>query len=211
MSLTQYIPGPAYRIQTSRLLIRCWEPKDAVMLHAALVLNLDHLLPWMEWAKQEPLDLQARIDLLRMWRGNFDHDLDYEYGIFNPIGTQLIGACGLHTRLGKDVRGIGYWIHKGQLNQGFATEAASALTRVANEVDHVIRVEINCEPDNLASASIPRKLGFTHEATFHHRIMDGYGKLHDSMTWTLFSENYPTSWAAKARIEAFDAVGRNIL
>mgnify|MGYP006158626091 CR=1 FL=1 len=33
------------------------------------------------------------------------------------------------------------------------------------------RVEIHCDPANVRSASVPRKLGFRHEATLHRRAV----------------------------------------
>jgi RimJ/RimL family protein N-acetyltransferase len=123
----------------------------------------------------------------------------------------LLGCTGLHTRLGQGAREIGYWIHKNQINQGFATEATAALTKVAFEVDHVKRVEIHCDPKNIRSASIPRKLGFIHEATLKHRIVFPSGKSSDSMIWTLFAEDYLTSPSSKSIIQAFDAFGRRII
>ena len=119
------ISGPAYRILTQRLVITYMEPRFADMLGAAIVESLPHLLPWMPWAKNWPLNFQERIELLRLWRGNFDLGLDFEYAIFNSAETILLGAAGLHTRHGPCIRGIGYWIHKDHINQGFTTESAS--------------------------------------------------------------------------------------
>jgi len=211
MTSSDPIPGPAYRIQTARLVIRCLQPKDAILLSMALEQSLDHLLPWAPWAKQEPLSLQSRIELLREWRGNFDLSLDFEFGIFDPAESLVLGCARLNPHQGNEMREIGYWIHKDHINQGFATECSAALTRVAFEIDHVKRVEIHCDPKNVRSAAIPRKLGYVHEATLHDRAMDTDGKLRDCMIWTLFSENYPTSPASKAQIEAFDAMGRKII
>jgi RimJ/RimL family protein N-acetyltransferase len=205
------IPGPAYRINTPRLLIRCPEPADAPALDLAIKLSLDHLLPWMLWAKQEPVSLDERIEFLRCSRGNFDLANDFGYLIFNLSETLLLGGTGLHTWLGRDTREIGYWIHKYHTHQGYATEVASALTRVAFEVDHVRRVEIHCSPKNTYSAAIPKKLGFIHEATLHNRAEDVSGNLRDTMIWSLFEENYPASPAASLAIQAFDVIGRRIL
>lgn len=211
MSLSTSIPGPAYRIITPRLVIKCLEPRHAIVWGAAIEESLAQLLPWMPWAKEWPLSLDDRIELLRKWRGNFDLGLNFEYAIFSLDETTLLGAAGLHTRNGPGVHGIGYWIHKDHFNQGFATEVVGALTKVAFEIDHVRRVEILCDPENIASASIPRKLKFTHEATLHHRIEMSPGNFRDSMLWSLFEENYLSSPAAYAEITAFDAIGRRIL
>lgn len=209
--MTTLIPGPAYRIIAPHLVIRCPEPNDAVALDFAIQQNLDHLLPWMTWAKQEPVSLEQRIQFLRHSRGNFDLDRDFGYLIFNLSETMVLGGTGLHTRLGMDAREIGYWIHKDQINRGYGTEVAAALTKVAFEIDHVKRVEIHCSPKNMRSAAIPRKLGFIHEATLHNRIEDVDGEMRDSMIWSMFIENYPSSPAAALELQAFDAIGRQII
>ena len=203
------IPGPAYRVVTSRLVIRCWEPADAPLLKAAIDASIEHLLPWMPWAANEPTDIDTKIALIRRFRGQFDLGQDFTYGIFDREETQALGGTGLHTRLGSDAREIGYWVRADGINRGVATETAGALTRVAFEVDKLDRVEIHCDADNVRSASVPRKLGFTHEATLRRRRVGG--KVRDTMVWTLLADEYPTSHAAQIEIEAFDVIGRRIL
>ena len=208
MIATTQIPGPAYRVVTSRLVIRCWEPADAPLLKAAIDASIEHLLPWMPWAAAEPTDIDTKIALIRRFRGQFDLGQDFTYGIFDREETQALGGTGLHTRLGSDAREIGYWVRADGINRGVATEAAAALTRVAFEVDKLDRVEIHCDADNVRSAAVPRKLGFTHEATLRKRRVGG--KVRDTMLWTLLEDEYPTSHAAQIEIEAFDVIGRRL-
>ena len=200
--------GPAYRIETPRLVLRCWNPGDGILLKNAIDASLDHLRPWMPWASGEPTDLNAKIATLRYFRGRFDLNQDYVYGIFDPEETMVLGGTGLHTSLGPNAREIGYWIHAGHINQGFATEVSAALTRVAFEIDQVDRVEIHCDPANVRSASVPRKLGYIHEATLRRRTMLEDGKLRDTMVWTLLEEEYPASVAARMKIKAYDAANQ---
>ncbi|MBS3785017.1 MAG: GNAT family N-acetyltransferase [Anaerolineae bacterium] len=209
--MSNQLPGPAYRIETRRLIVRCWQPTDAALLKAAIDASLDHLRPWMPWAEDEPQDLSAKVERLRSWRGKFDLDRDFVYGIFDPDEKDVLGSSGLNTRVGEGAREIGYWIHVDYINQGLATEVAAALTKVAFEVDGVLRVEIHCDPQNVRSAAVPRKLGFVHEATLRERTTDAQGERRDSMIWTLFADEYPGSRPQKAKIEAYDAVGRRIL
>ena len=140
----------------------------------------------------------------------FDLGQDYVYGIFNPEETRLLGGTGLHTRLGESELEIGYWIDKDHVNQGLVTESTSALIKVAFEIVHVHRLEIHCDPGNVASAAIPRKLGFTHEGTLRAktRFLDLWS---DSMIWGLLEHEYADSPASKAEIEVFDAVGHRLL
>ena len=204
------IPGPAYRIHTKRLVLRCWHPADAPLLKAAIDASVEHLLPWMPWAADEPQPLQAKVDLLRRFRGEFDLGHNFVYGVLNRDETEVLGGTGLHPRGGTGALEIGYWIHVAHINQGLATELATALTKVAFLVHEVDRVEIHCDPQNVRSAAVPAKLGFAHEATLGRRIKTGDGAYRDTMIWTLFASQYPGSIAAQADIEAFDAMGRNI-
>ncbi len=203
--------GPAYRIHTRCLVLRCWHPADAPLLQAAIAANLEHLRPWLPWAQHEPEALQAKIERLRQYRGAFDLGQDFVYGLFNREETEVLGSSGLHTRVGAGAREIGYWVHKDVLNRGLATEATAGLTQVAFAVDHVARVEIHCDPANVRSLAVPRKLGFCHEATLRHRARTPDGRPRDTMIWTLLAHEYPTSPAAAADIEAFDVMGRRLL
>jgi RimJ/RimL family protein N-acetyltransferase len=74
----------------------------------------------------------------------------------------------------------------------------------------VERLEIHCSVENLASAAIPRKLGYQHEAT---RRGLGYmnGQATDSMIWTLFADAYPNTPSASMQIRAYDVVGNSLL
>lgn len=200
--------SPAYRIHTQRLVVRCWHPGDALLLSTAIAQSLEHLRAWMPWAHEEPKDLQQRMDWLRQSRGKFDLGQNFTYGIFNLDETQVLGGTGLHSGVGNDALEIGYWIHAHHINQGLATEAAAALTKVAFEVNQVARVEIHCDPTNFRSAAVPRKLGFTHEATLRQRVENHEGRKRDSMIWSLFAEDYPTSKAAATVAEVFDGMGK---
>jgi RimJ/RimL family protein N-acetyltransferase len=211
MNNAEMLRGPAYRIETQRLVLRCWDPVDAPLLKQAVEQSLDHLLPWMPWARHEPEELQIKIDRLRRFRGQFDLGQDYIYGIFNADETAVLGGTGLHTWGGIGAREIGYWIHKDYLNQGLATEVSAALTKIAIEIECMNRVEIHCVTDNVRSAAVPRKLGFTHEATLRERIPGDDGQLNDMMIWTILASEYPNSPAASAEIKAFDAIGRQLL
>lgn len=204
-------PGslPAYRIVTPRLVLRCWEPSDAPLMKAAVDSSIEHLRPWMPWASAEPEELQKKIDLLRHFRGQFDLGVDFVYGIFNEDESMVIGGTGLHTRVGEGAREIGYWIRAEQIGQGYAAEAASGLTRVGFEAAKLRRIEIHCDAANVRSASVPRKLGYTHEATLRRRIA-GRDSDHDQMVWTMLADEYPGSPASQLPVAAFDVVGRRI-
>ena len=203
--------GPAYRIESERLVIRCYNPKDALYLQKAVQESVEHLRPWMPWVKDEPEELKVKIERLRLFRADFDLSKNYIYGVFDPNETELVGGTSLHPRVGSNAFEIGYWTHVNHVNKGYATEISAALTKVAFEIEHVNRVEIHCDPKNIISATIPKKLGYVYEATLRNRSESIEGELIDSMIWSIIREEYLKSPAAKAKIVAYDVFGNLII
>jgi RimJ/RimL family protein N-acetyltransferase len=210
--------GPAYRIESDRLVARCWRLGDAPALRRALEDNAQHLRPWIPFMADEPRSLRETAEWLREQRGEFDQDVAYRYGLFlRAEETVLVGSVSLFKRVGPGGREVGYWIHKDHTGTGFATEAASMMVRLAFEVDdpvdvdQVDRVEIHCDPNNQASWGVGVKLGFQHEATLKRRFTDTKKNLTDTMIWTLFAADYAESPASHLAMRAFDLLGGELV
>jgi RimJ/RimL family protein N-acetyltransferase len=200
---------PPYRLVTERLVLRCWEPRDAALLKDAVDSSIEHLRPWMPWVVHEPQTVEEKVELLRGFRGRFDLGQDFIYGIFDRDESEVAGGTGLHTRIGEDAFEIGYWIAAGQAGKGLGTEATAALTRAAFELTDVERIEIRCDPANERSRAIPRKLGYVEEATLRRRLH--YPEVRDVVVYTLFRDDYPATPSAAAAVEAYDAAGKRVL
>jgi RimJ/RimL family protein N-acetyltransferase len=200
---------PPYRIVTERLVLRCWEPRDAPLLKEAVDSSIEQLLPWMPWAPDEPQTLEEKVELLRLFRGKFDLGEDFVYGIFTRDESEAAGGTGLHTRIGPEAFEIGYWIRASRAGAGLGTEATAALTRAAFELTDVERIEIRCDPDNERSRAIPRKLGYREEATLRGRLH--YPELRDVVVYSLFRDDFGSSPAADTLVEAYDAAGTRLL
>ena len=203
--------GPAYRIESERLVIRCYNPKDAQLLQKSIQESVEHLRPWFPWVKTEPEELQIKIERLRVFRADFDLNKQYIFGVFDLKETELIGGTGLHPRVGLNAFEIGYWVNVHHVNKGYATEFSAALTKVAFEIENVDRVEIHCDPQNTKSAAIPKKLGYIYEATLRNRTETIEGEPSDSMIWSIWKEDYLKSPTTKVKITAYDAFGNTII
>ena len=145
-------------IETPRLLVRRWALDDVPSLADAITANLEHLRPWMPWIAHEPLARREREALVRSWDDAADAGGDSVYGIF--LDGTIIGGCGLHHRHGPGTADIGYWIDVDHIGQGYASEAAQALTDVALAAPGIERVEIRHDRANLASGRVPARLGY---------------------------------------------------
>jgi len=203
-------PPAPYRIETERLVIRCWEPRDALLLKDALDSSLEHLRPFMDWVNDEPEPVEAKAERLRGFRSLFDTGESFVMGIFDPAEEHVLGGTGLHPRIGPGGLEIGYWVRASATRRGIATQAAAALTRVGFDVCKADRIEIRIEPRNQASFGVPRKLGFVEEATLRRRL-PGHraGPLRDVTIFTLFREDFDPAMAPELR--AFDARGERLV
>jgi len=198
-----------YRIDTPRLVLRCWSPEDAQLAKLAEDESRDHLRPFMLWADRAPEPINDVVDKLRLFRSWFDTGEDFLFGAFSKDApSRCIGGAGLHPRAGKGGIEIGYWTHVDHLRKGIATEMAGALTRAAFEIGRMRWVEIRCASTNVGSAGIPPKLGFTHEATLEDRLTLASGEVDDALVFTLLARNYPASAAKRIPFAPFDGSGR---
>ena len=71
-------------------------------------------------------------------------------------------------------------------------------------------MEIRCDPVNVKSAAIPRKLGFRLEATLRAVTPSPEG-LRDAMVWTMLDDELAGTPAAALPVEGYDAIGRRLL
>jgi RimJ/RimL family protein N-acetyltransferase len=174
-------------IATPRLLLRCWEPRDAPLLKDAIDCSLPELQQWMPWASSEPSPVGSLAERIGKFRRAFQSGQDWTYGVFDPGETMVLGGAGLHRRTEPGRLEIGYWIRSSAAGSGLATEAAAALVDVAFRVHHVEAVEIRCDADNARSAAVPRRLGFEHVATLASDRIGRDGGVHDTMVWQLIA------------------------
>ncbi|WP_405016750.1 GNAT family N-acetyltransferase [Kitasatospora sp. NBC_00070] len=133
---------------------------DADPLNEAVVANLDHLRPWMAWAAEAPTPELSR-DLAQAGVTAWDEGTDFMYlaGLDGQPGS-VVGAFGLHGRIGPGALEIGYWVSAGHTRRGIATAAAARLTEVALALPGITRVEIRCDEGNQLSAAVPQRLGY---------------------------------------------------
>ncbi len=200
-----------YRVVTDRLVLRCWTPRDAPAIKAAIDESLEHLRAWMPWAHDEPTELPDMVERLQGFRADFDRGEQFVYGFLDRAG-EVAGGGGLHRRVGDGALEIGYWIHVGRLRRGLAAEATAALTRVAFDVCGVERVEIHVDARNAPSAGVPRRLGYLEEATLRRRLppCPPAAPSGDVTIFSLLEEEYRASPLAAFPLEAYDALGERV-
>jgi RimJ/RimL family protein N-acetyltransferase len=150
---------PPERIEIDELVLRRYVPADVMALHEAHLVSYEHLKPWMPWSAEPPKIEDEETFVARSATG-WAAGTDCNYGIFDAGDGILLGALGIHARVGPEALEIGYWVHVDHTGKGVITRAAAAVTRVIVEIDGIERVEIHCDAANKPSAAVPRRLGY---------------------------------------------------
>jgi ribosomal-protein-serine acetyltransferase len=145
----------AEELTAGPVVLRRWRPGDTDVLYRAVSESLEHLAPWMAWAAYGYSTADAAAYVARsgeLWGTDFD------YAMIAPGGA-VAGSCSLMSRIGGGGLEIGYWVHPGHTRRGYATAVAAALATEAFRIG-AERVEIVHDVANVASRSIPLRLGF---------------------------------------------------
>jgi ribosomal-protein-serine acetyltransferase len=153
---------PAEHLTQGAVTLRRWRAADAELVLSLVRESLDHLRPWMPWARSD-YSLADATGYLQLAETQWAEATAFQYLIV-ANGTPA-GSAGLMARIGAGGLEIGYWVHPDHTGQGVATAAAAALTEAALQLPGIDRVEIHHDAANLASERVPVKLGYRHVAT----------------------------------------------
>jgi RimJ/RimL family protein N-acetyltransferase len=202
----------AHRVETVRLILRVPHADEAPLYLEAIAASIDHLRPWLMWAQAEQT-VESQRERLGKIRKAFEAGENCAYTIRERETGRMLGAMGLHPRIGPGGREIGYWLRADATGRGLATEASAALARVAFEHCGDDRVEIHMEPRNERSAAVPRRLGFTCVETREKDMTWPDGRPRDTMVWRMTAAQFPATEAhVRSRgCNAFDTRGASLL
>lgn len=153
------------RTTVDDLVIRRWTEDDAPALDAAVKANLEHLRSRMAWTAAEPLELEARRQLIADWNDAwFDGGDEVVLGVWRD--DQVVAGTGLHRRGWPDGLEIGFWVAEACQGQGIATRVSAALADLVFAETDLDAVYLANDVENTASRRVSEKLGFTHLGQF---------------------------------------------
>jgi RimJ/RimL family protein N-acetyltransferase len=177
------VAAPPERVEAGRVILRRLQASDAGAIAAAVNASLDHLRPWMPWATTEAADRGNQLVRVAEADHSWESGLGYVYSVLTTEHETLVGEIAMHRREGDRSVELGYWIAAGQARRGYATLAAAAMTSVALAMPGIIRVEIQCDAANAASAAVARKLGYRLDR-IEERRPEAPGESGRLMVWT---------------------------
>lgn len=153
-------------IQTPRLILRPPQAGDGPGVNAAKADGHKEFIYWLGWPEKPSTIEEDEYDA-RQLHANFFLREDIRYLIINRQSGEIMGRTAFPSVF-IDWRvptfGVSYFLAQRFRKQGFATEAANALTRMAFDVLKARRVEIRADEENIASRNVPIRLGFSLEA-----------------------------------------------
>jgi ribosomal-protein-serine acetyltransferase len=174
---------PAACLDSDRLVLRCFEARDAPELFASIERSRAHLERWLAW----PSTIRSLDDALawteRVRPEVFDATLPFSMGMFERTTGGLVGAAGMkHRGEGLDVS---YWIDVDALGRGYALEAVRRLAQHGIDDLETPRIDLRIEPDNAPSIAVARRAGFRREGTLRNGLVrDGIWR--DLILFSLF-------------------------
>lgn len=142
---------------TTRLTIRPWTDADRPAFEQAVAESFDHLRPWLPWARHPREEVWQ---VLQAFLQKPESANDMVYAIFDHDESRVLGGIGVHHRGEESEREIGYWLHRNATGLGYMTEAVAAMTDAVFAALPVAQVIIFCDPANVRSAAVPRRLGY---------------------------------------------------
>jgi RimJ/RimL family protein N-acetyltransferase len=151
---------PPERLEGDGVVLRRPTAADEGRVAEAIAASLEHLRPWMAWADDRAITPERRAEHLARIDEGWATGSEFGYLILDPSEAAVLGATGLHSRIGPRAVEVGYWVHVDHGGRGVATAAARLATEAALALPDVDRVEIHCDEANVRSAAVPRRLGY---------------------------------------------------
>lgn len=162
--------APPVTLSDGVVVLRPWSRSDAPFLHAA---SQDLAIERFNGPTPESIEGAAAVieHIKERWR-SFEVDGDptgVAFSIVDAASGEPVGMCGIDNWSSTAVAQFGYWLAARARGRGLATRAVTLMTTWLFELG-AGRVFMTIQSENIASAAVARRAGFTFEGTLR-----GYG------------------------------------
>lgn len=178
--------SPDFQIVTQRLQLRLITLGEAAEF-AECVRQSPSLHQWIDWCNDQFSTQEAERFILAN-RLNWVKADAYGFGVFDKKQQKLLGMVAInefyHTF---NMASLGYWVADAYQQQGAGKEALEALIEFCFSRLELTRLEIVCDPDNVASQRLATACGAQQESVARNRFLfDGRPK--DGIVYSLIPE-----------------------
>lgn len=175
------------KIEGKRIILRPLISTDAESLFLLVDRSRKELGKWLPWVKENTEVIHTKEFIRHTAKVRRDGET-LSFGIFLKFPETIIGTIDAR-RLKTGIAEIGYWLGTEFTDKGFVSEATTLLGDFLFKNIPIHKIEIRCEPKNLKSRAIPRRLGFKKEGQLRnaacghepgiYRDLIVYGMLND--------------------------------
>lgn len=175
------------RLETTRLVLRRFRIEDTTAAFQNWTSDAK-VTEYLRWPTHENIETTEAV--LKMWIDGYQNNNFYQWAIVpkdnqnEPIGT--IGVVDQKEELG--ICHIGYCIGSKWWNQGYTSEAFSAVIAFLFREVKAKRIESQHDPNNENSGKVMKKCGLTYEGTLRQADMSNKGIVDAAMYSILTSE-----------------------
>ncbi|WP_295902873.1 GNAT family protein [uncultured Vibrio sp.] len=179
---------PQFTLSTERLVLRLIEAQE-VELFCSSVTSSPTLHKWIDWCHAD-FSLEEGERFILATRLNWVRGEAYGFGLFRRSDDAFLGMVAInelyHTF---NMASIGYWIADPYQGQGYAKEATKAVIEFCFDLLRVTRIELVCDPKNLASHALAVSCNAEQESLARNRfIYDGEPR--DGLVFSLIPHKY---------------------
>lgn len=154
------------------LSLRLLEPQHSAEVFPVVDANRVHLGRWLPWVEHT----HSAADVARFAQQALQDFAQRKQLALSVLRQgQIVGGVGWTQWNQQALWGaqfasadIGYWLAQDATGQGVMTRCVRRMLALGFDEHGLHRLTIRCEPDNTASAGVPRRLGFTQEGTLRH-------------------------------------------
>lgn len=162
--------SPDYQIISPRLTMKLIDTDHALQLQACIALS-PSLHRWIDWCEPHFSRNDAEQFIIAT-RLNWVKSQAYGFGVFDRNSDQLLGMVAInefyHTF---NMASVGYWLADENQGQGYAQEAVTALAEFCFSQLKLTRLEIVCDPENVASQQVAKRCGAIFETLARNRFI----------------------------------------
>ena len=149
-------------INTRNLVLRPFEQSDAT--HVQSLAGDSHIAEMTENIPH-PYDDGMAENWIETLNPAWEMKKSATFAICSGTHAELLGCCGLQISMKHKRASLGYWIGFDYWNNGYCTEAASAVVAFGFEQLSLHRIHAQHLTRNPASGAVMRNIGMKHETT----------------------------------------------
>ncbi|MDR9829609.1 GNAT family protein [Vibrio sp. FNV 38] len=162
--------SPDFSIITESIELKLLSDEHTEQLQQ-LICHSPTLHQWIDWC-QPDFSLQQAEQFIYATRLNWVKCTGYGFGVFIKDSQQLVGMVVINELYQTfNMVSIGYWIADKFQHQGFGQKSIHSLVEFCFDILRVSRIEIVCDPHNLASRHLIEQCGADFEVIARNRFV----------------------------------------